>query len=60
MTDKRAKTVVNGFIEIVNRSKYKPNKLWVDKVREFYKNLMQKWLDDNILMYSTFILKINQ
>ena len=60
MTDKRAKTVVNGFIEIVNRSKYKPNKLWVDKVREFYKNLTQKWLDDNILMYSTFILKINQ
>ena len=60
MTDKKAKTVVNGFIEIVNRSKYKPNKLWVDKVREFYKNLMQKWLDDNILMYSTFILKINQ
>ena len=59
MTDKRAKTVVNGFIEIVNRSKYKPNKLWVDKVREFYKNLTQKWLDDNILMYSTFILKIN-
>ena len=58
--DKRAKTVVNGFIEIVNRSKYKPNKLWVDKVREFYKNLTQKWLDDNILMYSTFILKINQ
>ena len=60
MTDKKAKTVVNGFIEIVNRSKYKPNKLWVDKVREFYKNLTQKWLDDNILMYSTFILKINQ
>ena len=60
MTDKKAKTVVNGFIEIVNRSKYKPNKLWVDKVREFYKHLMQKWLDDNILMYSTFILKINQ
>ena len=38
--DKKAKTVANGFMEIVNRSKYKPNKLWIDKVREFYKNLM--------------------
>ena len=31
----------------------KPNKLWVDKGREFYNSPMQKCLDDNeILMYS--------
>ena len=53
MKDKKAKTVLNGFIGIVNESKRKPNKLRVDQGREFYNNLMQKWLDDNdILMYS--------
>ena len=41
--DKRSKTVLNGFIEILNESKRKPNK----------RNPMQKWFDDNnILMYS--------
>ena len=29
-TDKKAKTVLNSFIGIVNESKHKPNKLWVD------------------------------
>ena len=42
------------YIEIVNKSKRKLNKLWVDKARLFYNSPMQKWLDDkNILMYST-------
>ena len=51
---KKAKTVLHGFIEIVNKSKHKSNKLWVDAGREFYNNLIQKWLDNNyILMYST-------
>ena len=54
MKDKKAETVFNGFIEIVNESKRKTNKLWVDQGRELYDNLMQKWLNDNdILMYST-------
>ena len=48
------KTVLNAFIEIVNESNQKPNKLWVDQSREFYNKLMQEWLDNNdILMYST-------
>ena len=52
--DKKAKTVIFGFIEIVNESNVKPNKLWVGQGREFYKRLMQKWLDYNdILIYST-------
>ena len=52
--DKNAKTVLHGFIEIVNESKRKPNKLWLDQRKEFYNNIIQKWLDDNdILMYST-------
>ena len=31
-----------NFTEIVNESKRKRDKLWVDKEREFYNNLMQK------------------
>ena len=34
--------------------KRKPNKLYVDQWRTFYKSSMPKWLADNdILMYST-------
>ena len=40
---KKVKTVLNAFIEIVNESNHKPNKLWVDQEREIYNNLMQKW-----------------
>ena len=46
LKDKKAKTVLHGFIKIVNESKRKPLKLWVDQG-------MQKLLDDVILMYST-------
>ena len=34
--DKKGKTVLNAFIEIVNESNSKPNRLWVDQGREFY------------------------
>ena len=54
LKDKKAKTVLNAFIEIVNESNCKPDKLWVDQGREFYNKLMQEWLDNNrIIMYST-------
>ena len=50
--DKKGKTVLNAFIEIVNESNSKPNRLWVDQGREFYNN-MQEWLDNNdVLMYT--------
>ena len=54
LKDKKGKTVLNTFIEIVNKSNRKPNKLWVDQGREFYNKLMQERLDNSdILMYST-------
>ena len=54
LKDKKGRTVLNVFVEIVNESNRKPNKLWVDQGREFYNKLMQEWLDNNdILMYST-------
>ena len=53
---KKTKTFLHGFIELVNKSKHKPNKVWVDPGREFYNKLIQKWLDNNdILMFSTYI-----
>ena len=33
LKDKKGKTVFNAFIEIVNESNCKPNKLWVDQGR---------------------------
>ena len=31
LKDKKGKTVLNAFIEIVNESNRKPNKLWVNQ-----------------------------
>ena len=42
LTDKKTKTVLQDFIEIINKSNCKPNKLWVDQEREFYNGYMQK------------------
>ena len=51
--NKSDKTVLNAFIEIVNESNRKPNKLWIDQGREFYNKVTQEWLYNNdILMYS--------
>ena len=35
LKDKKVKTVLNAFTEMVNESNRKPNKLWVDQGREF-------------------------
>ena len=52
--DKKGVSIVNGFQNIINDSKRKPNKIWVDKGSEFYNNSFKKWLqDNNIVMYST-------
>ena len=41
------------FKKILDDSKIKPNKIWVDKGNEFYNNSFKKWLKDNdIEMYS--------
>ena len=54
LKDKKGKTVLNAFLEIVNESNRKANKLWIDQGREFYNKLMQEWLDNNyILRYPT-------
>ena len=52
--DKKGATITNAFQKILNSSKRKPNKIWVDQGSEFYNNVFKKWLKNNgISMYST-------
>ena len=52
---KKAKTVLHGFIVMVNESKKCPHKSWLDQGKEIYNKLMQKWLHDHdIFMHSTY------
>ena len=55
MKDKKGATITNAFQSILDSSKRKPNKIWVDQGSEFYNNVFKKWLKDNdISMYSTY------
>ena len=54
LNDKKGTTIANAFQSILNNSKRKPNKIWVDQSNEFYNTHFKKWLkDNNIEMYST-------
>ena len=54
LKDKKEISIVNAFQSILDKSKRKPNKIWVDKGSEFYNASIKKWLQDNdIIMYST-------
>ena len=56
LKDKKGVTFVNTFKKILDDSKTKPNKIWVDQGSELYNNSFKKWLKDNdIEMYSTNI-----
>ena len=54
LKDKKGTTIANAFQSILDNSKRKPNKIWVDQGSEFYNTRFKKWLkDNNIYMYST-------
>ena len=54
LKDKKGTTIANAFQDILESSKRKPNKIWVDQGTEFYNNVFKKWLkDSDIEMYST-------
>ena len=54
MKDKKGVSIVNAFQKILDDSKRKPNKMWVDKGSELYNSSFRKWLQGNdIAMYST-------
>ena len=40
--------ITNAFQNILNESKRKPNKIWVDKGSEFYNRSMKSWLEKKI------------
>ena len=51
--DKKGITITNAFQKILKESNRKPNKIWVDRGREFHNSSIKKWLkDNNIKMYS--------
>ena len=45
-------SIVNAFQKILDSSKRKLNKIWVDRRSEFYHNLFKKFLKETE-MYST-------
>ena len=54
LKDKKGTTIANAFQSILDNSKRKLNKIWVDQGSEFYNTHFKKWLkDNNIEMYST-------
>ena len=54
LKDKKCLTITNAFQSILDKSKRKPNKIWVDRGSEFENNVFKKWLKGNdIIMYST-------
>ena len=53
LEDKEGITITNVFQNILDESKCKPNKIWVDKVSEFYNRSMKWWLEKDVMkMYS--------
>ena len=47
LKDKKVVSIVDAFQKILDDADRKPNKIWVDKGREFYNNSFKKWLKDN-------------
>ena len=55
LKDKKGVSLVNAFQKLLDSSKRKQNKIWVDQGSEFYNNVFKKFLKDNdISMYSTY------
>ena len=55
LKDKKGVSIADAFQKILDKSRRKPNKIWVDKGSEFYNNSFKKWLkDSDIEMYSIY------
>ena len=40
LKDQKSIKVLNAFVEVVNESRRKPKKLWIDQGRDFYNSTM--------------------
>ena len=47
LKDKKSVSIVDVLQKVLDGSNRKPNKIWVDKGKEFYNNSFKKWLKDN-------------
>ena len=55
LKDKKGVTIVNAFQSILDSSRRKSNKIWVDQGSEFYDSPFRKWLKENhVEMNSTY------
>ena len=55
LKDKKRVIIVNALQKILDSSKRKPNKTWIDQGSESYNSSFKKWLKDSgIEMYSTY------
>ena len=46
LKEKKGTSIINPFQSILNSSKRKPNKIWVDQDSEFYNTHFKKWFKD--------------
>ena len=54
MKDKGCITITNDFQKILDESRRKPNKIWVNRGCESYNRSIKSWLEENGMeMYST-------
>ena len=54
LKDKKGTAVTNAFQKLLDKSRCKRNKIWLDKVSEFYNKSMKLWLEKNVIeIYST-------
>ena len=45
LKDKKSITITNAFQKVLDESRWKPNKIWVDKGSESYNRSMKSWLE---------------
>ena len=59
LKDKKGVSIANAFQSILKDSNKKPNKIWVDKGSEFYKNYFKNGYKTMILLCIQHIMKKN-
>ena len=55
MKDKKGVAITNAFQKFLKETNCKPNKIWLDKLSEFYDRSMKSFLqNDNLELYLTY------
>ena len=57
LKNKKSGSIINAFQSILDNSKRKLNKIWVDQGSEFYNNQFKKWLKDSDIEIQYIIKK---